>query len=283
MMSAMPPTQKEGAEWEACLGQRVCRPQMCPSGKIFTPGKNKAEIPPNINPLFCNTLLFFIFYSPTFYTFSDQTCMWRDKQARRWGNTFDLHKIYQFSSKTGVGVPNFEVDGTNAELGWTSRLYLDEEAIRAAKAVGNATDDMWRYASIDISVVSNYPKWFYFVISNCLPFKEIEKEELTTGTSSDSNYDVVGDQLACSLSGDTFCQGPLDNVWYVFFSLHSAHTNMYTIDVLTFFLSFVRYDVQFKNGESNVSYDESWMLDIRVTMVCIYGVLVIIVMSHVYR
>ena len=69
-------------------------------------------------------------------------------------------------------------------------------------------------------------------------------------------YDVVGDQLACGLTGQTFCQGPLDKIWY---------------------------DVSFVNGPSHVSYNDEWIKTVRSTMVWIYSVLTIVVLSHVVR
>jgi len=37
---------------------------------------------------------------------SGMPCMWRDRQARRWGNAFSLHKSYEFVSKDGLGFPD---------------------------------------------------------------------------------------------------------------------------------------------------------------------------------
>ena len=37
---------------------------------------------------------------------SGMSCMWRDRQARRWGNAFSLYKSYEFISKDGRGFPS---------------------------------------------------------------------------------------------------------------------------------------------------------------------------------
>jgi hypothetical protein len=178
---------------------------------------------------------------------SDQTCMWRDKQSRRWGNSFDLYKIWQYSSETGNGIPNDNDPEDSLRLGWIRRSTFTSNQ--------NVTGE-WRYAAITLTVDSNNPKWFYFVVSNCLPYKDIKRRELATGISEDPQYDVVGDNLACSLSGETFCQGPLDKIWY---------------------------DATFKNGDSQVSYHEHWIVFVRTVMLWIYLFVTIIVFSHVIR
>jgi hypothetical protein len=227
---------------------------------------------------------------------SDQSCMWRDRQSRRYGNSFDLFELHQYSSATGEGLPVFDADEdgtdevhvTNAANGWFSSKtkVKAEETTKSTDAVSsnasNASnapktlktptsntpnndqvpsgllpnETKWLYTAMDLSITSGSPKWFYFVVANCLPSKEITEKELQSGISEDPMYDVVGDQLACGLTGQTFCQGPLDKIWY---------------------------DVSFVNGPSHVSYNDEWIKTVRSTMVWIYSVLTIVVLSHVVR
>ena len=178
---------------------------------------------------------------------SDQTCMWRDRQSRRWGNTFDLGTWWSYSSTTGEGLPNHlaTTETKNAGLGWFPVTNT------------NVTQGDWRYASLELTVASSSPKWFYFVVSNCLPSRKITANEIKTGLPNNKNYAIVGTppELVCSLKNDGFCQGPLDHLWYSF---------------------------NFMNDERHVSYDESTYFSTRLTMTILYSVLILVVFSHVH-
>jgi len=179
---------------------------------------------------------------------SDQSCMWRDRQSRRWGNSFDINEWWTHSSDSGKGIPIVGDEQGTADLGWVPRQRPTPV---------NHTSKEWRYASMELTVQSSSPKWFYMVLANCLKSKDITKEESTTGISSDPDYSVVRNQeLVCSLKNNGFCQGPLDNVWYEF---------------------------KFINGKSHVSYDNEGMFGGRLIMSIIYGVLFCIVFLFVGR
>ena len=205
---------------------------------------------------------------------SGMSCMWRDRQARRWGNAFDLHADYQYVSKDGKGfledpdsswkkrtelirtittterIPINRSDAVNKEE-YTNRSMDNETKTETISTVSEATSDdglyklvttatriiesedsyPYRLATLTASVASRHPKWFYFVISNCLPSRSTTDQERDTGVSQDPDYEISslgGVRCSSNMARNSFCQGPLNGL---------------------------AYRITMKNGDSHVSYD----------------------------
>jgi hypothetical protein len=124
---------------------------------------------------------------------SGMDCQWRDQQARRHGNAFDLTKYVTHMSKTGIGDPQ----------------HFPSEWVKMS--ANSTTKYMWYYASLKTKVDTIKSRYFYLTISNCLQSKKISNIELSSKVSLDPRYVVHNDALVCA-SSTTFCQGPLNPI-----------------------------------------------------------------------
>jgi len=124
---------------------------------------------------------------------SGRDCQWRDWQARRHGNAFDLYKKVTHVSLTGIGTP----------LSYPTEWVLKTPTTNAQYR--------WYYAEHFSIVKTRRTRYFYIAVSNCLPGKQISPLELSTKTSSNPEYAVENDVLVCA-NANTFCQGPLSPV-----------------------------------------------------------------------
>ena len=121
---------------------------------------------------------------------SGKDCQWRDRQARRHGNAYDLFEKVSYMSQTGIGDP----------------FRYPNEWVE--KTTNSSKDYAWYYAEHSTKVSTRKARFFYVALSNCLPGQKITPYERTSGISSDLRYMVENNELVCS-SGGTFCQGPL--------------------------------------------------------------------------
>lgn len=207
---------------------------------------------------------------------SGMSCMWRDRQARRWGNAFDLHENYEYVSRDGKGFlgdadsswkkrtdliqtrtkterieikinetdtvteevyTNHSVDNnTKTETSSTVSVSRSSDGLTKLVTVTTRTVESeelypYRLATLTASVASKSPKWFYFVISNCLPSRSTTDEERNTGQSQDPDYEITslgGVRCSSNTAANPFCQGPLNRI---------------------------TYRIRMMNGDSHISYD----------------------------
>ena len=161
---------------------------------------------------------------------TSRDCQWRDMQARRHGNAWDLtvtpakgsdnvqklgytnHGLWM--SKTGQGNP------TSHSSQWVKRDVFFAD-IRSASASGQLSQNSiaeidaqfrFRFLNMTIEVSTKRDRYIYFAVANCLPGRQITAEEADSGVSKNPLYRVTSkghkQQLVCA-GTSTFCQGPL--------------------------------------------------------------------------
>ena len=177
---------------------------------------------------------------------STRDCQWRDLQARRWGNAWDLteappkggdasaargfshHGLWM--SRTPEGSPS-----TNPE-DWVERDVVLNEMRSSMGSLSElskssiADIDMqypYRFFNMSVAVSTRRDRLIYLALANCLPGKPITAKEAATGVSDDPRYRVATNQenlqqeqqLVCA-GKDSFCQGPL--LWGVSYVVHAV-------------------------------------------------------------